>query len=262
MIDEVVIETKNLNWAYNGIKVLDNVSINIRFGTFTGILGPNGAGKTTLLKQILNLLQVEKDSILIRGTDIKTYTRKELAKIEAYVPQSIKIDFNFTVEQVVLMGRTPFLGRFDRESKKDIQISEWAMKETGVFEFKDKLITQLSGGELQRVVIARALTQEPVILALDEPTSHLDIHHQINILSILRTLAKREGLTIIAVLHDVNHALEYCDNLFLMDQGKIVKSGSPINVITPEIMKNIYNLNVKITENPFTGNPYMVHDFT
>lgn len=262
MIDEVVIETKNLNWAYNGIKVLDNVSIDIRFGTFTGILGPNGAGKTTLLKQILNLLHVEKNSILIRGTDIKTYSRKELARIEGYVPQSVKIDFNFTVEQVVMMGRTPFLGRFDRESEKDIRIAKWAMEETGVLELKDKLITHLSGGELQRVVIARALTQEPIILALDEPTSHLDIHHQINILSILRTLAKKEGLTIVAVLHDVNHALEYCDNLFLMNHGEIVKSGSPVNVITPDMMKDVYNLNVKITKNPLTGNPYMIHDYT
>jgi len=262
MIDELVIQTKNLNWDYNGIKVLDNVSIDIRFGTFTGILGPNGAGKTTLLKQILNLLQVEKKSILIRGTDIKSYSRKEISKIEAYVPQNVKIDFNFTVEQIVLMGRTPFMGRFDRESQKDIQIAEWAMKETGVLNFKDKLITHLSGGELQRVVIARALTQEPVIMALDEPTSHLDIHHQINILSILRTLAKREGLTIVAVLHDFNHALEYCDNLFLLDQGKIVNSGPPEDVITPKVMKDIYNLNVKITRNPFTGNPYMVHEYT
>jgi iron complex transport system ATP-binding protein len=262
MIDEVVIKTKNINWAYNGTKVLDNVSIDIRFGTFTGILGPNGAGKTTLLKLILNLLHVEKDSILIRGTDIKTYSRKELARIEAYVPQSVKIDFHFTVEQVVMMGRTPFMGRFDRESIKDIRIAEWAMKETGVLELKEKLITHLSGGELQRVVIARALTQEPVLLALDEPTSHLDIHHQINILSILRTLAKREGLTIIAVLHDVNHALEYCDNLFLLDQGKIVNSGSPEKVITPEVMKDVYNLNVEIKKNPFTGNLYMVHDYT
>ena len=174
----------------------------------------------------------------------------------------MKIDFSFTVEQVVLMGRTPFLGRFDRESREDIRIAEWAMKETGVLGLKNKLITQLSGGELQRVVIARALTQEPVILALDEPTSHLDIHHQINILSILRTLAKKEGLTIVAVLHDVNHALEYCDNLFLLDKGKIVDSGSPTKVITPKIMKEVYNLNVKITKNPFTGNPYMVHEYT
>ncbi len=262
MIDEVVIETKNLNWAYNGTKVLDNVSIDIRFGTFTGILGPNGAGKTTFLKQILNLLPVEKKSILIRGKDIRTYTRKELARIEAYVPQNMKIDFSFTVEQIVMMGRTPFLGRFDRESEKDLQIAEWAMKETGVIKFKDKLITHLSGGELQRVVIARALTQEPIIMALDEPTSHLDIHHQINILAILRTLAKREGLTIIAVLHDVNHALEYCDNLFLLDQGKIVKSGTPEKVITPKVMKDIYNLNVEITKNPLTGNLYMIHDYT
>ncbi len=262
MIDEVVIQTKDVNWTYNGTKVLNNVSIDIRFGTFTGILGPNGAGKTTLLKQILNLLQVEKDSVLIRGTDIKTYSRNELARIEAYVPQSVKIDFNFTVEQVVMMGRTPFLGRFDRESAKDIKIAEWAMKETGILGLKRKLITQLSGGELQRVVIARALTQEPIIMALDEPTSHLDIHHQINILSILRTLAKREGLTIIAVLHDFNHALEYCDNLFLMDKGKIINSGSPVDVITPKVMKDIYNLNVEITKNPFTGNPYMVHDYS
>jgi iron complex transport system ATP-binding protein len=262
MIDEVVIKTKDLNWSYNGTKVLDNVSIDIRFGTFTGILGPNGAGKTTLLKLILNLLQVEKNSILIRGIDINTYSRKELARIEAYVPQNVKIDFNFTVEQVVIMGRTPFLGRFESESSKDIGIAEWAMKETGVLEFKNKLITHLSGGELQRVIIARALTQEPIIMALDEPTSHLDIQHQINILSILRTLAKREGLTIVAVLHDVNHALEYCDNLFLMDKGKIVNTGSPKDVITPKVMKEVYNLDVKITKNPFTGNPYMIHEYT
>ncbi len=262
MIDDVVIKTKNLDWAYDGVKVLDDVSLNIKSGTFTGILGPNGAGKTTLLKLILNLLQPERDSILINGMDIRTYSRKDLAKIEAYVPQSVKIDFTFTVEQVVMMGRTPFLGRFDRESRKDIRIAEWAMKETGVLELKEKLITHLSGGELQRVVIARALTQEPVILALDEPTSHLDIHHQINILSIIRSLAKRKSLTIVAVLHDVNHALEYCDNLFLLDQGKIVNTGSPEKVITPKVMKEVYNLNVKITKNPFTGNPYMVHEYT
>ena len=262
MIDEVVIQTKNLNWAYNGIKVLDNVTMDIRFGTLTGILGPNGAGKTTLIKLILNLLQVEKNSILIRGKDIKSYSRKELAKIEAYVPQHVKIDFNFTVEQVVLMGRTPFLGRFDRESGKDIQIAEWAMKETAVLELGNKLITQLSGGELQRVAIARALAQEPIIMALDEPTSHLDIEHSMDILTIQRTLAKREGLSIIAVFHDVNLALEFCDNLFLLDQGKIVNSGSPEKVISPETMKDVYNLNVKIAKNPFTGNPNMVHDYT
>ena len=262
MKDNTVIKIKNISWAYNGTKVLDNVSLNIKPGTFTGILGPNGAGKTTLLKLILNLLQAEKNSILIKGKDIRIYSRKSLAKIEAYVPQSVKIDFNFTVEQVVMMGRTPFLGRFDRESSNDIKIAEWAMKETGVLELKEKLITHLSGGELQRVVIARALTQEPTILALDEPTSHLDIHHQINILSIIRSLAKRKSLTIVAVLHDVNHALEYCDNLFLLNQGKIVNSGSPEKVITPEIMEEVYNLNVKITKNPFTGNPYMVHDYT
>jgi len=262
MRENNVVQTKNLDWAYNGTKVLDDVSITIKPGTFTGILGPNGAGKTTLLKLVLNLLDNEKDSVLITGKDIKTYSRKALAKIEAYVPQSVKIDFNFTVEQVVLMGRTPFLGRFDRESGEDIEIAEWAMQETGVLKFREKLITHLSGGELQRVVIARALTQEPAILALDEPTSHLDIHHQINILSIIRSLAKRKNLTILAVLHDVNHALEYCDNLFLLDQGKIVNSGSPEKVITPGVMKDVYNLNVEIKKNPFTGNLYMVHDYT
>lgn len=262
MKEDVIVKIQNLNWAYNGIKILDGISLNIKQGTFTGILGPNGAGKTTLLKLILNLLQSERDSVLIEDKDIRIYSRRELAKIEAYVPQSIKIDFNFTVEQIVLMGRTPFLGRFDRESSKDLKIANWAMKETGILELKKKLITQLSGGELQRVIIARALTQEPEILALDEPTSHLDIHHQINILSILRSLSIKKNLTIIAVLHDVNHALEYCDNLFLLNQGKIISTGSPEKVITPKIMKEVYNLNVKIENNPFTGNLYMIHDYT
>ncbi|MCF6336021.1 MAG: ABC transporter ATP-binding protein [Spirochaetales bacterium] len=262
MINNPIIDINNLNWSYNGTKVLDNISLNIKPGTFTGILGPNGAGKTTLLKTILNLLQPDRNSILISNDDIRNYSRNELAKIEAYVPQSSKNNFNFTVEQIVLMGRSPFLGRFDRESNDDIGIADWAMKETGVFGLKNKYITTLSGGELQRTIIARALTQEPAILALDEPTSHLDIHHQINILSIVRSLAKKKSLTIIAVLHDINHALEYCDNLFLLNHGKIVTHGSPEDVITPDIMKKIYNLNIQITTNPLTGNLFMIHDYT
>ncbi len=257
-----IINIRNLDWSYNGTKVLDNISLKIKPGTFTGILGPNGAGKTTLLKTILNLLQPERNSVLISENDIRNYSRKDLAKIEAYVPQSLKNNFNFTVEQIVLMGRSPFLGRFDRESRKDIQYAEWAMEETGVISLRNKYITNLSGGEMQRVIIARALTQNPLILALDEPTSHLDIHHQINILSIIRSLAVKKKLTIIAVLHDINHALEYCDNLFLLDRGKIVTHGSPEKVITPVVMKNIYNLNVLITKNPLTGNLYMIHDYT
>jgi iron complex transport system ATP-binding protein len=159
------------------------------------------------------------------------------------------------------MGRSPYQGRFDRETKEDREIAERAMKQAGIFYLKDKLITRLSGGEGQRVIVARALAQEPELLALDEPTSHLDIHHQIRILSLIRSLSRKNNLTVLAVLHDINHALEYCDFLFLLDEGTIYKTGCPEEVITPRVMKEIYGLDVQIAKNPYTGKPFLIPEY-
>ncbi len=255
------VELKNLDWSYNGKKVVDSINLDIEEGSFTGIIGPNGAGKTTLLKLILKLLPPREDNVFILGRDIREFSRKELAKKISYVPQTINVDFSFSVKQIVSMGRNPHRTLFGEDSVKDDEIVQNAMEETEVLSLKNKDIGSISGGELQRVIIARALAQEPRILAMDEPTSHLDLNHQIKILSLVRSLSRKKGITVIAVLHDFNHALEYCTSLVLMNGGKIAAFGNPKEVITPERMKEIYGLNVKLEKNPFTGKPYIINEY-
>ncbi len=254
------VRINNLTWGYNGRDILDSITLTIAGGSFTGIIGPNGAGKTTLIKLLLKLLPSGKEKILIQSEDITCLSRKELARKMSYVPQTLGVDLGFTVEQIVAMGRNPYLKYFEQESDLDRTVIRQAMEETQIFHLKDNNIDRVSGGELQRVIIARALAQEPDILALDEPTSHLDINHQIRILSLIRSLSTRKNITVIAILHDFNHAFEYCDNLFLMNDGRIEAYGNPEKIITPEIIKKIYNLNAKMEKNPFTGKPYMVTD--
>ncbi len=248
----------NLTWGYNGKDILNSIDLKIEKGTFNGIVGPNGAGKTTLLKLLLKLLPCERGRIYIQTEDIVNFSRKELARKMSYVPQTPNMNLGFSVEQIVSMGRNPHLGVFEQESDSDRTIIRQVMEETQIYHLRENDISRISGGELQRVIIARALAQEPDILALDEPTSHLDINHQIRILSLIRSLSTKKEITVIAILHDFNHALEYCDNLFLMNDGKIESYGNPEEVITPGVMKKIYDLEVKIEQNPFTGKPYMV----
>ncbi len=252
---------KDLSWSYNGRSVVNTIDLKIEKGSFTGIVGPNGAGKTTLLKLILKLLSPEKDRVFIFDRDINNYSRKDLAKKISYVPQTINVDFGFSVQQIVSMGRNPHLGLFSGDPARDTEIVNKAMRETEVEALKKKDIGSISGGELQRVIIARALAQEPDILALDEPTSHLDLNHQIRILSLVRSLSKKKGITVIAVLHDFNHALEYCTSLVLMNKGTIEAFGNPEAVITPERMKKIYGLTTSIEKNPFTGKPYIINEY-
>ncbi|RKX91097.1 MAG: ABC transporter [Spirochaetes bacterium] len=255
------VELKGLSWRYNGRSVLSDVDLEIKKGSFTGIVGPNGAGKTTLLKLVLKLLSPDKDTVFIFDRDISSFLRKDLAKRISYVPQTINVDFSFSVHQIVSMGRNPHSGFFSGDPVRDSEVVQKAMKETEIENLKNKDIGSISGGELQRVIIARALAQEPDILALDEPTSHLDLNHQIRILSLVRSLSREKGITVIAVLHDFNHALEYCTSLVLMNKGKIVSSGSPEKVITPQRMKEIYGLNIKMETNPFTGKPYIINEY-
>ncbi len=258
---ENAVELKNLSWRYNGKDVVNSVNIGIGKGSFTGIIGPNGAGKTTLLKLILRLLTPEENSVFIMGKDIREFSRKELAKKISYVPQTVNAEFGFSVDQIITMGRNPYSSLFSSDPAKDREVVLRVMRETEVDHISKKNIGSISGGELQRVIIARALAQEPLILALDEPTSHLDINHQIKILSLIRSLSRKTGITVIAVLHDFNHALEYCTSLILMDRGRIKASGKPEDVITPKVMKEVYNINVIINRNPFTGKPYIVNEY-
>ena len=252
-----MIEINNVCFSFEQ-EVLKNININIERGKFYTILGPNGSGKTTLLRILSKSLHMEKGEIFIDEVDLTQIKPNLLAKEIAVVPQSTEIEFDFSVQDIVLMGRTPHISRFCSESEKDVEIAMTAMKRTNTWELRNKSINALSGGEKQRVVVARAITQETGIILLDEPISHLDIHHQIEIMNQLKQLNKNKNITIIAVLHDLNIAAAYCDHMILMHDRGVYKNGTPEEVLTEDIIKKVYGLDVYITKNPKTGKTFVM----
>ena len=252
-----MIRINNLCFSFEH-EVLKDININIERGKFYTILGPNGSGKTTLLRILSKSLQMEKGDIFLDGINVAQIKPTLLAKKMAVVPQSTEIEFDFSVQDIVLMGRTPHITRFSSESEKDIKIAINAMKCTNTLQLKNKSINKLSGGEKQRVVVARAIAQDTEIILLDEPISHLDIHHQIEIMNQLRQLNKNKNITIVAVLHDLNIAAAYADHMILMHDGGVYSEGTPVEVLTEDIIKQVYGLEVYITKNPKTGKTFIM----
>jgi len=246
-----MIEIKNLNFSYGTKRILKEVSFKINLGEFVGIIGPNGSGKTTLLKNICRFLKPEQGVILIEGQEI--YKPKKLAQKLAVVSENGPVNFDFTALEIVLMGRTPFLSRFQQEGKEDIAIAKKAMVATDTSQFIERPITQLSAGERQRVFIAQCLAQTPKIILLDEPTNYLDINHKIKIFNLFSSLNKTKGITILAVLHDLNLASRYCEKLILMSEGKIFALGRTEDVLTAENIQKVYGIDVVIRQNETTG---------
>jgi len=252
------IDVKNLNYSVSDKDILKDINLSVNKGKFYSIIGPNGSGKTTLLRNIANSLEVSKNKVFVENKDLLSYNQRDLAKAMSYVPQDNTSDFDFSVWDIVLMGRYPYLRRFEQESAKDIEIAENALKLTKTFHLKDKNIRFLSGGERQRVFIARALTQETNILILDEPISMLDIHHALEIMDTIKHLNSTVGITILTVLHDLNIAAEYSDELILLDEGEIVAIGTPEKVLTSENLEKVYKIKVSISKNPYTNKPLII----
>lgn len=240
-----LIKVENLDFKYYSDLILKKISFSVNKGKFIGILGPNGCGKTTLLKNICRLLKPDYGNISIANTDLRSYKVKDLAKIIGVVHQENEVNFDFSVFEIVLMGRYPYLKRFRDESKIDVEIVKKAMVATDVWNLRDKNINEISGGERQRVMIARAIAQQPDIILLDEPISNLDIKHQINILNLLRSLKNNNKLTIISTLHDINLANIFCDLILLLKKGEIVAFDKPELVLTKENIKSTYEIDVK-----------------
>ena len=249
-------EINNLEFGYGEALILKGISFNVRQGEFISIIGPNGSGKSTLLKTLNRLYSLKSGSIQIDGKDIQSYKNRDMAKKVALVPQDTTLEYDFTVEEVVLMGRHPYKGRFEKEDDEDYNIIYEAMEMTNTLKLKDRLITEISGGERQRVFIAKALAQKPSIILLDEPTSHLDINHQMDILNLLKILNER-GTTIILVIHDINMAARYSHEILLLNNGEIQGKGTPEEVITMENIERAYNLNVAIEKNKYTNSTYL-----
>jgi iron complex transport system ATP-binding protein len=253
-----VINVNNLSWSYNGGFCISDIDLQIKEGSFTGIIGPNGSGKTTLLRNISSSLKPRKDTVYIENKDILSYSTRHLAQKMSFVPQSTQVDFDFTVLDIVLMGRNPYLGRLQDEGEIDLRIAREAMEVTGTLNLHNRKITSLSGGERQRVIIARAIAQQANIILLDEPISHLDIRHQIEILNLLEQLVKEHHKTVVTVLHDLNLSARYCNYLILLDNGRIYCKGTPAEVLTPENIQNIYGIKVTMLQHPSRSIPYIV----
>ena len=250
-----ILQIKKVGFRYVEERVLKNISFEIKNGEFLGIIGPNGSGKTTLLKIIDRILIPQEGSIWLSGINIDEMKRDALARLIAVVPQDFPITFPFSVEEIVLMGRAPHLGRLRFEGKKDYEIAHGAMEMTDTLSFANRSINELSGGERQRILIARALAQQPQIILLDESTAFLDIKHQIDFFDLIKNLNKKEGLTVISVTHDINLASLYCDRVILLNAGNIHCMGTPDEVITEFNIKEVYETDVLVDENPLTGQP-------
>jgi len=253
-----MLEIKDLTCGYDAKVVLEDINFKIKSGEFIGIIGPNGSGKTTLLRAITKVLKPRKGEIILGGENIGQLGFRELAKKVAVVSQNLEARY-MTVEEFVLLGRIPWYKKFQfLETKQDEEVARKYMMLTDTLRLKDKLIGEISGGERQLALIARVLTQEPKLLLLDEPTAHLDIAHQVVILDLTRRLNREFGLTVIVVLHDLNLAGEYCDWLLLLNQGRIHKLGRPEEVLTAQIIGEVYKTVVVVERNPVSLKPYIL----
>jgi len=243
---EMLFEIRNIDFSYGKNKVVNNLSLTIEPGKFYGIVGPNGCGKTTFLDLVVRNREPQSGTIRYRGRDIRAYSGRKLARDISLVPQDFYIKFPFTVREVVLMGRHPYISRFASPSAEDLKIADDAMRKAGVDEFRDKYITELSGGEKQRVVFARALAQDTSVLILDEGTSNMDIRHTLNILDIVADGVKLKKRTVIAVMHNLHLAAAYCDNLIFMRSGRIASEGSVDEVLNEQNIKDVFEVDSRV----------------
>jgi iron complex transport system ATP-binding protein len=247
-----MISGRNLKHSFGEVSVLDGVDIGVEQGEFVGLVGPNGAGKTTLLRLLNGLLDPDEGTVQLNGTDLSTFSSKEVSRQVATVPQDSSIGFSFTAEQIVEMGRTPHRSRLDWSDESDPV--EEALERTEMLALRDRAVDDLSGGERQRVLLARALAQEPDVLVLDEPTASLDLNHQIQVLSLVEELVREERAAI-AAIHDLDLAARFCDRLVLLGDGEIRARGDPKTVLTDRALETAFETRTAVTDDPVTGTP-------
>lgn len=239
-------EIKNLSFSYEEKNIFREISGEIRDGEFLGLLGPNGCGKTTLLKLLSGVIKPSSGEVKLFGKDLGKYSRNEVAKQVAVLPQDNLIDFPFSVLEVVLMGRSPYLGNFRWEGPEDTAVVREAMEQTDCFHLAGRDIRSLSGGERERVLLARALSQQPKILLLDEPTTHLDLQHQRETFYLLQRLHREKKLTLVVALHDLNFAAQSCDRILLLKDQRWNALGPPEAVLTPEKIAEVFGVPVQV----------------
>lgn len=256
--NSALLSVHGITVAYAVQPILRGVSFDVQRGDLVVVLGPNGAGKTTLLRTIAKAVSPKLGTVLLDGRDISTIPTRKLMRTVSVVPQFEGSVFSFTVQDIVAMGRTPHVPHFAPLSQRDWQIVREAMEATEVWELRDRLFTELSGGEQRRVLIAKALAQEPQLLLLDEPTANLDLHYQLEVVELIQRLNKEKGITVLAVLHDLNLAAMLGQRFILMRQGQIYAMGDADEVLTTQNIQQVYGVPVIITRHPLNGKPIIL----
>jgi len=252
------LDIRQVSFSYTDGLVLGDVDLAVSAGEMVGLLGPNGSGKTTLLKLAAGVLKPGQGDIRLDGSDMKHLSRKVVARSVAVMPQQFHIPFAFTVSEVVMLGRTPFIRTLAGETAADREAVNSALAVAGIDDLAGRRFDELSGGERQKVVLAMTLAQQPSLLLLDEPTLHLDITHQVEILERVRSLNREQGLTVIAAMHDLNLASLYFDRLVLLKGGKVIIDGTPEQVLTEDMLLEVFAASVKVERHPVTGDPHVL----
>lgn len=252
-----VLRFDHVTFAYRQAKIFSEFAFSVDAGEMTAVLGPNGSGKTTLVRLAAGSLEPSTGVVLLSGRDLGGIPARERARVVAVVPQETRLAFDFTVREVVSMGRAPHLGLLGLETGRDREIVDEAMTHTDVAGFANRRFLTLSGGERQRVVLARALAQQPRVLLLDEPTAFLDLRYRLAAYALLTELNREQGLTVAVVSHDINLAARHCNRLVLLDRGRVHADGPPTHVLTPEHVAEVYGVDAEVRTDESTGRPYI-----
>lgn len=256
-IKKLVMQIQDVSARYGDTLALDRISLDVREGELVGLIGPNGAGKSTLIKVISGVIKPSFGEVYISGQPITSLSPAERARKLAVVPQARQLGGAFSVRQAVLLGRTAYLGFLGNPAEKDLQMLDWAMKVTAVDTLADRKLAEISGGEQQRVLLARALAQDARVLLLDEPTTHLDMKYQVSLLKLLRDLVEQEGLSVLMALHDLNQVSSTVDRAALLVDGVMRSVGKPEEVLIPENIQDAYQTEVETFLHPRTGKHYL-----
>ncbi len=254
----IKVETQELTLAYGRHVVMSGLTFRVMPGEMVGLIGPNGCGKSTVIKALSRVILPVSGKVLLDGKDIRQISRGDLARLLGVVPQMPLLPNAFTAFEIVLMGRNPHLGLFQYEGERDMVITWRAMEKTGTQSLAERRIDELSGGEIQRLVMARVLAQEPKAILLDEPTSNLDISYQVEILDLIKNLCRENSLAVVIALHELNLAAQYCDRLVLISKGRVHAQGTPTEVITSQNIAEVYGAERCVYAHPANGLPIVL----
>jgi iron complex transport system ATP-binding protein len=250
---EIALDLAGVSFSYDSEPVLSGVDLAVESGRFFGLLGPNGSGKTTLLQLLSGAIRADSGAVKVMGRGVDAWDRRELARLVAVVPQRFDLAFPFTVQEVVLLGRVPHRGPLALDRPGDLEAAQEAMDAVEVGHLAARRMHELSGGEFKRVVVAKALAQQPRILLLDEPAAHLDIRHQVSLYELIEDLRRRTGFTVVSAMHDLNLAAAYCDRVALLAQKQIARSGSVEEVMTYRNLRDVFGTEIYVGVNELTG---------